>query len=106
MSKIKKIKHNTKRTKYIKKKKNHKTIKRKKHFFKKIRGGAPMTDAQRYNAGKTYEANLKKLLDNVKIILTSVTTDKEFYNVIENKNDDINKIVDNDICKLLINMFI
>jgi hypothetical protein len=103
MSKIKKIKHNTKRKKYIKKKKNHKTIKRKKHFFKKIRGGAPMTDAQRYNAGKTYEANLKKLLDNVKIILTSVTTDKEFYNVIENKNDDINKIVDNDICKLLIN---
>ena len=40
MKKIMKIKHNTKRKKYIKKKKNYKTIKRRKHYFKKIYGGA------------------------------------------------------------------
>jgi len=55
MPKIMKIKHNTKRKKYIKKKKNDKTIKRRKHTFKKIRGGAPMTVNQRQNLITKYK---------------------------------------------------
>ena len=104
MKKVMKIKHNTKRKKYIKRKKNHKTIKRRKVCFKKICGGAPpMSVNQRQNAETTYNLNLNKLLNNVKTILTSLTTEKDFYNMIENKQEDINKIIDNDICKLLMN---
>ena len=104
MKKVMKIKHNTKRKKYIKRKKNHKTIKRRKVCFKKICGGAPpMSVNQRQNAETTYNLNLNKLLNNVKTILTSLTTEKDFYNMIENKQKDINKIIDNDICKLLMN---
>ena len=104
MKKVMKIKHNTKRKKYIKRKKNHKTIKRRKVCFKKICGGAPpMSVNQRQNAETTYNVNLDKLLKNVNTILRTLTTEKEFYNMIESKQEDINKIIENDICKLLMN---
>jgi hypothetical protein len=103
MSKIMKIKHNTKRKKYIKKKKNDKTIKRRKYYLKKIRGGAPMTVNQRQNLITKYKIDLEKLLNKVKSGLTSVTTEKDFYSMIESKQNDINEIVDKYICILLMN---
>lgn len=103
MSKIMKIKHNTKRKKYIKKKKNDKTIKRRKPHFKKIRGGAPMTVNQRQNLITKYKLDLDKLLNKVRNSLTSVTNDRDFYNMIESKQNEINEIVDKYICILLMN---
>ena len=87
MKKIIKIKHNTKRKKYIKKKKNHKTIKRRKHYLKKIYGGAQMSVNQRQNFLNSYKIDLDKLLNKVKSSLTSVTTDNDFYNTIDSKKD-------------------
>jgi hypothetical protein len=103
MSKIMKIKHNTKRKKYIKKKKNDKTIKRKKYSSKKIRGGAQLTVNQRQNLITNYKLDLEKLLNKVKSSLTSLTTDRDFYNMIESRQDEVNDIVNKYICALLIN---
>jgi hypothetical protein len=103
MSKIMKIKHNTKRKKYIKKKKNDKTIKRKKYSSKKIRGGAQLSVNQRQNLITNYKLDLEKLLNKVKSSLTSLTTDRDFYNMIESRQDEVNDIVNKYICVLLIN---
>ncbi len=103
MSKIMKIKHNTKRKKYIKRKKNNKTIKRRTRLFKKIRGGAQMTVNQRQNLITKYKIDLEKLLNNVRSNLTSAITDRDFYNITESKKDEINDIVDKYICILLMN---
>jgi hypothetical protein len=103
MTKIMKIKHNTKRKKYIKKKKNDKTIKRRKHYLKKIYGGAPMTVNQRQNLITKYKLDLDKLLNKFKNNMSSVNTEKDFYNVIESNKTSVDEIVDKYICILLIN---
>jgi len=98
-----KIKHNTKRKKYIKKKKNDKTIKRRKYSSKKIRGGAQLTVNQRQNLITNYQLELDKLLNKVKSSLTSAETEKDFYNIIESRQDEVNDVVSKYICALLIN---
>ena len=103
MKKIMKIKHNTKRKKYIKKKKNHKTIKRRKHGLKKMYGGAPMTVNQRQNLITKYKLDLDKLLNNVRTNLTTMRTDRDFNNFIESKQNEINQIAEKYICILLMN---
>ena len=103
MKKIMKIKHNTKRKKYIKKKKNHKTIKRRKHGLKKMYGGAPMTVNQRQNLITKYKLDLDKLLNNVRTNLTTMRTDRDFNNLIESKQNEINQIAEKYICILLMN---
>ena len=104
MKKVMKIKHNTKRKKYIKRKKNHKTIKRRKVCFKKICGGAPpMSVNQRQNVSNQYKSDLEKLLKKLNTISKSLITEKDFYNMIENNHEDINKIIEKHICILLMN---
>ena len=104
MKKIIKIKYNTKRKKYIKRKKNHKTIKRRKVCFKKICGGAPpMSVNQRQNVSNQYKSDLEKLLKKLNTISKSLITEKDFYNMIENNHEDINKIIEKHICILLMN---
>ncbi len=103
MTKIMKIKYNTKRKKYIKRKKNDKTIKRRKYSSKKIRGGAQLTVNQRQNLITNYQLELDKLLNKVKSSLTSAETEKDFYNIIESRQDEVNDVVSKYICALLIN---
>jgi hypothetical protein len=103
MTKIMKIKYNTKRKKYIKRKKNDKTIKRRKYYLKKIRGGGQMTVNQRQNLITNYQLELDKLLNKVKSSLTTIATEKDFYNMIESRQDEVNDIVNKYICPLLMN---
>jgi uncharacterized coiled-coil protein SlyX len=103
MTKIMKIKHNTKRKKYIKKKKNDKTIKRRKHYSKKIYGGAPMSVNQRQNLITKYKLDLDKLINKFKNNMSSVNTEKEFYNAIDSNKTSVDEIVDKYICILLMN---
>lgn len=94
-------KNNTKRKKYIKKK-NNKTN-RKKYGLKKIFGGAPMTVNQRQNLITKYKIELDKLVNKVKNSISSVATEKDFYNFIDSKQYEVKEIVDKYICVLLMN---
>lgn len=102
MSKRMKKHNNTKRKKYIKKK-NNKTNRKRKHGFKKICGGGQMTVNQRQNLVTAYKLDLDKLVNKVKGSVGSITTERDFYNMVETKQDEVNQIIDKYVCVLLMN---
>jgi hypothetical protein len=46
---------------------------------------------------------MDKLLNKVKSSLTTIATEKDFYNMIESRQDEVNDIVNKYICPLLMN---
>ena len=62
-----------------------------------------MSVNQRQNVSNQYKSDLEKLLKKLNTISKSLITEKDFYNMIENNHEDINKIIEKHICILLMN---